>query len=40
MRISAVTGKGLPELTLSLLKLIDPVEDEDDWQPPPKREYV
>ena len=41
MQISAVTGKGLPELTQSLLKLIGPVqEDEDDWQPPPKREYV
>lgn len=40
MQISAVTGKGLPELTQSLLKLINPVEDEDDWQPPPKREYV
>ncbi|MGZ0168898.1 MAG: GTPase ObgE [Planctomycetales bacterium] len=40
MKISAVTGKGLPELTQALLKLINPVEDEDDWQPPPKREYV
>jgi GTPase len=41
MSISAVTGKGLPELTASLVKMIDPaVEDEDDWQPPPKREYV
>jgi GTPase len=40
MSISAVTGRGLPELTHTLLKLIDPVENEDDWQPPPKREYV
>jgi len=42
MSISAVTGKGLPELTQSLLKLIGSKEDEgeDDWQPPPKREYV
>ena len=41
MQISAVTGKGLPELTQSLLKLIGPAqENEDDWQPPPKREYV
>jgi len=27
-------------LTQALLKLINPVENEDDWQPPPKREYV
>ena len=40
LKISAVTGKGLPELTQLLLKLINPVENEDDWQPPPKREYV
>ncbi|MDA0282319.1 MAG: GTPase ObgE [Planctomycetota bacterium] len=41
MRISAVTGKGLPELTRELLKLVDPQDaEEDDWQPPPKREYV
>ena len=40
LSISAVTGKGLPVLTQSLVKLIDPVDDEEDWQPPPKREYV
>jgi len=36
MKISAVTGQGLPELTRSILKLAS--QDEvDDWQPPPKR---
>ena len=40
MLISAVTGKGLPELTTAILKMIGDEEDEDDWQPPPKRDYT
>jgi len=39
MQISAVTGKGLPDLTQAILKMLGDEEDEDDWKPPEKRSY-
>lgn len=38
LQLSAVTGKGLPDLTQSILQLLNP--DEDDWQPPVKKSYT
>lgn len=41
MSISAVTGKGLPDLTKAIMKLTQSDDEEiDDWEPPPRRDYT
>ena len=39
MQISAVTGKGLPDLTQAILKMLGDVDSADDWEPPETRSY-
>lgn len=39
MQISAVTGKGLPELTQGILKMLGNVDSADDWEPPETKSY-
>lgn len=39
LQISAVTGKGLPDLTQAILKTIGKIDGADDWQPPETRSY-
>jgi len=39
MQLSSVTGKGLPNLTQAVLKMLNDETDGDDWEPPETRSY-
>jgi len=39
-QISAVTGRGLPELSRALFRILEVGPGVEEWQPPVRREYV